>query len=188
MNLPVHFDNPEFRKDALRGIGNTVDRVNHLIARLSALRKKVQLQPVETNLPDLAQRTIAQLNGLAGTALTTDFAPASRVLVDPEHFSSVISNLLLNARDAAPNDAAVHLQVREDAGRVLLSVTDNGCGMSSDFIANSLFRPFNSTKSKGLGIGMFQCKVIVEAHRGTLEVSSTVGKGTTISVSLPARP
>ena len=185
-NLPVHFDNPEFRKDALRGIGNTVSRVNHLIARLSALRNKVELRPVETILSELVERTIGQLDGLPGVEITRDFQPANPVLVDPEHFGSVLSNLLLNARDAAGENKEVRVQITGVADRVVVSVTDYGCGMTSEFVAKSLFRPFNSTKNKGLGIGMFQCKVLLEAHHGTIEIDSAPGVGTTARVSLPA--
>jgi signal transduction histidine kinase len=58
--------------------------------------------------------------------------------------------------------------------------------MTPEFIATSLFRPFSSTKNKGLGIGMFQCKVLVEAHGGTIEIESTPGVGTCIGIHLPA--
>jgi putative PEP-CTERM system histidine kinase len=185
-NLPVHFDDPEFRKDALRGIANTVDRVNHLIARLSALRKKMELRPVETNMSELIERTVTQLDGVQGAKLSLDLQRDARVLVDPEYFGSVLSNLLLNARDSAGENAEIHVNVSETNARVVTCVTDNGCGMTPEFIATSLFRPFSSTKNKGLGIGMFQCKVLVEAHRGTIEVESTPGVGTSIRISLPA--
>ena len=81
------------------------------------------------------------------------------------------------------------IQVRTDhhGGRIALSVTDNGCGMSPEFLRDSLFRPFQSTKSKGLGIGMFQSRMVVEAHGGSIEVESESGKGTTVRVSFPAR-
>jgi len=59
---------------------------------------------------------------------------------------------------------------------VALSVSDNGCGMSEQFIKNSLFRPFRSTKKKGLGIGMFQSKTIVEAHQGKIHVDSELAR------------
>jgi signal transduction histidine kinase len=80
--------------------------------------------------------------------------------------------------------------VRTDhrGGRVVLSVADNGCGMSPAFLKDSLFRPFQSTKKKGLGIGMFQSRMVVEAHGGTIQVESEAGKGTTVRVSLPACP
>jgi hypothetical protein len=57
--------------------------------------------------------------------------------------------------------------------------------MSRDFMERSLFRPFQTTKSSGLGIGMFHTKTIVEAHRGTIEVESEPGKGTTFRILLP---
>ena len=70
---------------------------------------------------------------------------------------------------------------------VALSVSDNGCGMTEQFIKNSLFRPFRSTKKKGLGIGMFQSKTIVEAHQGKIHVESELGVGTTFRVMLPLK-
>jgi signal transduction histidine kinase len=68
---------------------------------------------------------------------------------------------------------------------VLVSVTDSGCGMSESFIRERLFRPFQSTKKKGLGIGLFQCRAIVQAHGGGIQVTSEPQKGTTFIVSLP---
>jgi len=72
-------------------------------------------------------------------------------------------------------------------GWVLLVVADNGSGMTADFVANSLFKPFQTTKKNGLGIGLFQSKTIVEAHGGRIEVESAPGQGTTFRVLLPAR-
>jgi signal transduction histidine kinase len=69
----------------------------------------------------------------------------------------------------------------------VLSVADNGCGMSEAFVRESLFRPFQSTKKNGLGIGMFQARAVVEAHGGSIQVHSEPDKGTTFYVSLPAR-
>ena len=69
----------------------------------------------------------------------------------------------------------------------MLTVSDNGCGMSAAFLKESLFRPFQSTKKNGLGIGMFQSRMIVEAHGGSIQVESEAGKGTTFRVSLPAK-
>jgi signal transduction histidine kinase len=71
---------------------------------------------------------------------------------------------------------------------VVLSVADDGCGMSPAFLKDSLFRPFQSTKTKGLGIGLFQSRMVVEAHGGSIQVESEIGKGTTVLVSFPAAP
>ena len=59
--------------------------------------------------------------------------------------------------------------------------------MSPEFLNRSLFRPFQTTKKSGLGIGMFQSKMIVEAHGGRIEVESELGKGTTFRVFLPVQ-
>ncbi|HRP06201.1 MAG TPA: ATP-binding protein, partial [Opitutaceae bacterium] len=62
---------------------------------------------------------------------------------------------------------------------------DNGCGMTPEFMANSLFKPFKSSKKNGMGIGMFQSRMIVEAHGGRFTVDSAPGKETTFKVYLP---
>ena len=77
------------------------------------------------------------------------------------------------------------MSTRRAGGWVVLGVADNGCGMSPEYLQRSLFRPFQTTKKSGLGIGMFQSKTIVEAHGGRIAVTSEVGKGTTFEVFLP---
>ena len=97
----------------------------------------------------------------------------------------VITNLVLNARDAVSAGGEIRVETSRRDGWVVLAVADNGCGMTPDFIQRSLFRPFQTTKRKGIGIGMFHCKMIVEAHKGRIEVESAPGKGTAFRVFLP---
>ena len=184
-NLRVHFDDPEFREDALRGIANTANRINTHIGRLSALRNKLELKPVESDLNLLVSEALESLNGMPGVELVKDFQPLPKVIVDREQLQNVVTNLLINAREAVGEDGKIRVETSQFAGRVVLSVADNGCGMSPDFVRNSLFRPFQTTKKKGLGIGMFQSKMIVEAHRGNIQVESEPGKGTKFGVFLP---
>ena len=184
-NLPVHFDDPEFREDALRGIANTVNRINMHIGRLSVLRNKLELKPIESDLNQLVIETLENLNGIPGVELVKELHPLPKVVVDREQLQNVVTNLLLNARDAVGMDGQIRVETSQCEGRALLSVADNGCGMSPDFLRDSLFRPFQTTKKKGLGIGMFQSKMIVEAHRGNIQVESEPGKGTKFGVFLP---
>ena len=184
-NLPVHFDDPEFRADALRGIANTVGRINLQIRRLSVLRNKLELKPVESDLNQLVDETIENLNGVLGVELVKQFHPLPPIIIDREQLQNVVTNLLLNARDAVSRGGQIRVETSQCDGRAVLSVVDNGCGMSPEFVRNSLFRPFQTTKKKGLGIGMFQSKIIVEAHRGNIQVESAPGKGTKFGVTLP---
>jgi signal transduction histidine kinase len=68
---------------------------------------------------------------------------------------------------------------------VILTVSVNGFGMAPEFLSRFLFRPFQTTKKNGLGIGLFQSKMIVEAHKGRVQVESQIGKGTTFRIILP---
>jgi len=81
----------------------------------------------------------------------------------------------------------VQIQTSQSNGWAVLQISDNGCGMSQEFVNRSLFRPFQTTKKNGLGIGMFQSKMIVEAHKGRIEVESDPGKGATFRVFLPLK-
>lgn len=186
-NLPVHFDNPEFRADALRGIGNTARRIDEMIGRLGALRQGSVLETEETDLGRLVSETVDGIEELRAVSLTMDLQPLPRVAVDRQQIRSVIANLLLNARDAIGPEGRIAVRTRSAGGRVTLSIEDNGCGMNDAFQRESLFRPFQSTKKNGLGIGMFQARNVVEAHGGTIRVRSAPGEGTTVRVILPAR-
>jgi signal transduction histidine kinase len=79
----------------------------------------------------------------------------------------------------------VRVETRLESNGVALVVADTGCGMSPEFVKTLLFRPFHSTKTKGLGIGMFQCKKIIEAHGGSIAVASQVGKGSRFTILVP---
>lgn len=184
-NLPVHFDDPAFREDALRGISKTVDHINHLIARLSLFRHESKIQLVESDLNDVVSKALAAWEGTSPVDLVKDFRPLPHVSIDREQISKVVTNLVLNASEAVAGKGQVRIGTSQDDGWIVLAVADNGCGMSAEFLNRSLFRPFQSTKRNGLGVGMFQSKMIVEAHGGKIEVESTLGKGTAFRVLLP---
>ena len=187
-NLPVHFDDPAFRADALRGVGKTVAHINRLIGRLGSIRHELQIKPVESDLNELVAKSLAGWEEVAGIHLNKDLPPLPKLFFDPEQMLKVATNLIFNAREAVTSATGqVQIQTRHSNGWAVLAITDNGCGMSQEFLNRSLFRPFQTTKKNGLGIGMFQSKMIVEAHKGKIEVESETGKGTTFRVFLPLK-
>jgi len=186
-NLPVHFDDPAFRDDALRTIGNTARRIDDMIARLSALRQRPDATRVDADLNQLVDEALAKVQPIRDVRLTRELEPLPRILADREQIQSVVTNLVLNAQDAVGSEGVIQVRTSINGQRVLLTVADNGCGMTETFLRESLFRPFQSTKKKGLGIGLFQCRAIVQAHGGGMQVESEAGKGTTFLVSLPVK-
>ena len=187
-NLPVHFDDPAFRADALRGVAKTVAHINRLIGRLGSIRHELQIKPVPSDLNELLGRALADWEHVAGINLKKELSPLPKIMFDPEQMLKVATNLIFNAREAVTaSSGLVQIQTSQDGGWVVLAIADNGCGMSREFLERSLFRPFQTTKKSGLGIGMFQSKMIVEAHQGRIEVESEPGKGTTFRVFLPLK-
>jgi putative PEP-CTERM system histidine kinase len=184
-NLPLHFQDPSFREDALRGISKMVEHINNLISRLSILRHELTIRAVECDLNRLVSDAVKTHEQAPGVRVLEDLTPLPKVRVDPIQIEKVLMNLLVNAREAVGADGQVTVQTSRRNGWVVLAVADNGCGMSPEFIAGRLFRPFQTTKKRGIGIGMFHCKMIVEAHRGRIEVESEPGKGTAFRVLLP---
>lgn len=189
-NLPLHWDNPEFREDALRGITKTVNHMNSLIARMGEMRNELKVDPRPADLNETVTRALEAWEAIGDVQLERVFAALPMVAHDREQFTTVITNLVLNARDAviAGGNKPGRVEVATRRGGddwVVVSVTDNGCGMTAEYMANSLFKPFKSSKKNGMGIGMFQSRMIVEAHGGRFTVDSALGKGTTFKVYLP---
>lgn len=186
-NVAQHFDNPEYRAACLQTLKRSVAEMQEHIQRLTLLRPELELRPVETDLNELVQGVVRELAGADGPAWEQDLGPLPRIWADPAQLRKVIINLLLNAKEATP--ASGHIQVRTwvDSNEVLLAVRDTGCGMSPEFIRDRLFKPFQTTKKRGLGIGMVHTRAIVEAHQGRIEVESVPGQGSTFRVRLPIK-
>jgi putative PEP-CTERM system histidine kinase len=184
-NLPIHFDNPEFRNDALKIVQQSVNKVNSLCGHLSMLSQKIELKKVETDLNELIASSLSCLNGSATVSIFKDLQPVPRLMIDPDQVQKVLMNLILNANEALGNGGEIRVATEKSDGWAIVSVRDNGCGMTKEFIEKSLFRPFKTTKKQGMGIGLFQSKMIVEAHQGRIEVESEEGRGTTFRVFLP---
>lgn len=106
-------------------------------------------------------------------------------LVGDQHkLQEVLLNLLQNAKDAVSECGHILLRASADASSVIVSITDDGCGMTSEQ-SDTIFSPFTSYKPEGSGLGLAICKRITDSHHGTLTVSSTPGKGTSFTLTIP---
>src|SRR5262249_16875114 len=183
-NLPVHFADPEFREDAVRGIRRTAARIDQLISRAGSLQSELELNLCECDLNAIVAEAVAALKGAVSLEFVENFGALPTIIADREQIQSVVTNLLLNASEAK-GTTRVTVSTEKSDGWVGVNVGDDGCGMSPGFIRKSLFRPFETTKKNGLGVGMFQSRMIIEAHYGKISVTSQPGLGTTFHVLLP---
>jgi signal transduction histidine kinase len=167
-----------------------VAHVNSLIARLGQLRAGLQIHPAVTDLNALVNDAVQAVTGGENSSergLVTNLRPLPPLLLDREQMLKVVANLVFNAREAVATDGEVRIETFQKNGGAILSVSDNGCGMPPEFLRRSLFQPFQTTKKNGLGIGLFQSKMIVEAHQGKIDVVSEPGRGTTFQIILPVQ-
>ena len=177
-NAGRHIQNPDFQQDMLESLGNTVARMKRMIAKLKNLgdREHYVLKPV--NLLELAKKTA----GLAkGASIIVEGTPEN-AMVDEDEMQNVILNLVINAIEASGPEQVVAIRTGANSDGVYISVQDQGCGMSADFIRNELFKPFRTTKKKGIGIGLYQCRQTAETFGGIIKVESNIGSGSTFTI------
>ncbi|MEO1237140.1 MAG: ATP-binding protein [Planctomycetota bacterium] len=173
-------------------VSRNLERIYELTMNMLAFSKQRQPEIEMANLAPLLEEVVALVSKQYETkkvVLISDFAPdMPPVPVDGGAIHQAVLNLLSNALDAVePESGAVTLRCEfdADAGRVVLSVSDNGEGMSPS-TKRHLFEPFHSTKGlRGTGLGLVVTKKVVDEHGGTIDVESVRGQGTTFRIRLP---
>jgi putative PEP-CTERM system histidine kinase len=184
-NMADHFENPEFRAEARQNLARSSEHLDEMIGRFSQLRQQMKVNRVEADLNDVVNAALTSLPGVSGINLVREYGAIPKLRLDPEQIQKVITNLVLNAREAISSQGEIKVRTFQENSWSVVAVTDNGAGMSPEFIQRNLFKPFQTTKKNGLGIGLFHSKTIVEAHQGEVEVESAPGKGATFRVLLP---
>jgi signal transduction histidine kinase len=194
-NMERHFDNPQFRADALKGLTSATEKLKALVARLARPLTSLSgehKRPTNVDLVPILKRVVARTaEPLRSKHTIVMRLPQSLfALVDAARIEEVIENLVLNALEAmVDKGGTLTLEAGETAnGAPTFSISDTGRGMSRSFIEHRLFRPFSTTKKTGIGLGLYTCREVITASAGTIEVESVEGAGTTFRVVLPSIP
>jgi len=178
-NAGKHMHNPDFQADMLNSLGNTVKKMQKLIGTLKNLKsKELNLQPI-----DLLQLTTKTAQLVMGHQVTVSGSSAI-AMIDEIEIQNVIMNLIMNGIEASQAGAPLEIEVGSASSGSFIKVADHGNGMSAEYIRTELFKPFRTTKSQGLGIGMYQCQQVMRAHGGRIEVNSTEGAGSVFTILL----
>jgi signal transduction histidine kinase len=193
-NMERHFDNPQFRADALKGLTGATDKLKALVARLARPLTSLSgehKRPTNVDLVPILQRVIA-MNAepmRSKHTIVTRLPQNLYALVDAARIEEVMENLILNALEAMDNGGTLTVAAAyTSSGAPMFSVSDTGRGMSKTFIESRLYRPFATTKKTGIGLGLYTCREVIQASAGSIDVESVEGAGTTFRVVLPSIP
>ncbi|MEO5630642.1 MAG: XrtA/PEP-CTERM system histidine kinase PrsK [Nitrospiraceae bacterium] len=185
-NADHHGKDPAFQESAMRTVADTANKMTTLMSKLSLKSFKPMLvatrEPIDmTNLID---ETVAPIRGEGHVGLYVSGEPVPPVMAVREQIHQVLLNVVLNAKQAIGEKGNISIAIEQSNGSVVVTVDDTGSGIPSSML-ESLFRPSQSSRPGGLGIGLYQCKQIVEAHQGTIQLRSEEGTGTQVRIELP---
>jgi putative PEP-CTERM system histidine kinase len=182
-NAERHRDNPEFQRDMLDTVANVVARMTALMLQL-----RTGTTPVENPRPVELAPIVRRVCAAKGIGTNVDLALTSGVqaLGHEDRLEHVIGHLVQNALDATPAGGQVRIEIAREAGFAVVEVADTGVGMSAQFQRERLFRPFESTKPAGMGIGVYESQQYVSGLGGRILIDSAEGAGTRVRVLLPS--
>jgi putative PEP-CTERM system histidine kinase len=186
-NAGRHRDAPGFLDDAVGTIEQSVARMNRLLAQL---RGGAPARPSGlVDLPQVLRAAAARRSAAAPAPELVHLESGIVVRADAEQLGAVLEHVIQNAQEATGGDGHVWLRLRRLQDAAVIEIEDNGCGMDEAFIRERLFRPFETTKGEaGMGLGAYECRELVRALGGRLEVVSAPGRGTTFRISLAMAP
>ena len=184
-NAERHAEKPEFRTDMIATLKSSTAKMQELLARLDGkgTAPSVQLRPV------LLTEIIRDLVPLAGGRHRIELADVERglaVSADPDRLRTILTHLLQNALDASPAGSPIRFSSHVTDDQVRLDLVDQGCGMDEAFLNEALFRPFQSSKDGGFGIGAYEARTLARSMGGDVTATSRAGQGSTFTLRLPA--
>jgi putative PEP-CTERM system histidine kinase len=188
-NAESHGRDPAFQESAMRTVSDTAKKMTALMTKLSfkSLKPGAAGTPEPLNVADLIEEIVAPLRSDRAVTINVTASSVGPVTGIREQVQQVLLNVILNARQAMTGGGEIRIATQESEGAAVILVEDTGRGIPPAML-ETLFRPSQSSRPGGLGIGLYQCKQIVEAHRGIIQIKSVVGKGTQVRIEFPLSP
>ncbi len=176
-------------QELLDVMSSETQRIDRIVQQFLDYARPPRLAPEPTDLAALVQTLVERTRPLAearGVTLETDVPSGGEACVDASQLRQALDNLVRNAIEATPQGGRVAVVARCETGGCVVEVRDTGAGIAPDQLPR-IFDLYFTTKAEGTGVGLAVTQQIVTAHGGTIEVDSTPGRGTTMTVRLPAK-
>jgi len=187
-NAEVHKHNSDFIDDSIATLENVVNKIGHLLSQLKKGDIKNE-DKVIINLVDIIADVAIQQAGNKPTLQLTASHDKIYTLGEKEQIAAILGHLVQNAQDATDDNGSVRLELSKEGQQAIIKIVDNGSGMDNKFIAERLFKPFDTTKGNaGMGIGVYEARDYILKHSGHIAVDSIPGEGSVFTIKLPIVP
>lgn len=162
-------------------------RINDLVTQLMENSRPAEILSSKISVHSVLKKTIALAKdraALKGIAITTDFGEDAELDADEPKLVMALLNIVINAIEAVETETGlIHINCSHKSNKIIISIEDNGKGMSKDDL-NNIFEPYFTGKPNGMGLGLASTHSIIRTHNGTINVSSDVNKGSVFEVVL----
>ena len=186
-NAQKHQHEPEFQEDMISTVENSVEKMNRLLIQLRSGSNNLDDNNREIDLAALLQEVVAAQSRYKLKPSLILKQTDLRIAAHPERLLRVLGHIVQNAIEATPYTGKVEVRLVYTNSDAVIEIEDSGCGMDGQFIRERLFRPFDSTKGSGMGIGAYECREYIRELGGQVEVTSVVSRGSTFYIRLPLR-
>ena len=185
-NAPLHLNNPDFQKDMLGAIDNALRRMDKVQDRLNTFKEDPAVAFQRVDVGEFIEKYGADvIKKIPGLRVTLNGQKNIPVDSNPEYLSKIFDNLLLNAREAGGEGTEVGIKTDKMDFHTLIEIQDNGPGIPSALLPDTLFEPFKTTKPNGTGIGLWQVKWMVKRLGGTIRAENAANGGAKFIINLP---
>lgn len=179
--------NVPYDKKAMSLIQESLERIRRIVSRLLDFTGKrnegvalIEVTPILESVIDLNRKFFAT----SGVTIIADLPKLPAIYGSKDQLEQVFMNLAINAQAAMEKGGTLTITATHDQDTISIHFEDTGCGIKPEHIGR-IFDPFYSTKPNGTGLGLFVSYGIISGHNGSIEVTSSVDKGTRFTIRLP---
>jgi len=185
-SAPKHIANPEFQQDLLEAIDNAYGRIQKVIKRLQFDSSEEDITQAPISLSKEVELFCVSLQGQwEGIDILWDCDKEIYIHGSPGWIRNILENIFLNAKEAMNGTGGIKVALRKAAGKALLEIADTGPGIDESFSEERMFKPFQTTKKQGLGVGLWQVKHYVDIMKGNIKVLKGHDAGAVFRFSFP---
>jgi len=182
--LGNHYLNKREEERLLNQIDRNIAYANGIIDSLLIYSQERPLNSQKTNINQLLKESLRESAPPEHIKMKKNLNKVPNIFVDQNLMKRVFQNLILNAIQAMEKEGTITLETKSEKSSVAVSIQDTGKGIS-EIEMNLIWRPFYTSKSKGMGLGLPIAKRVVEMHGGTIDIESKQGEGSTFTVHIP---